>query len=539
MEIPQQGDVDGMGKTDATTRRASERLPDSKIACDGSDRAERNKKTYNSGKQFAPPLGTDGMTEDITLKGDFQRRPLARVSSFFRLGKRATIQDWALAVYTACLAASFVSVVVLLLAHGSYRAMFGAWWPLAALAASALLAERQSVRLGPRAEISVSFVPVVLAAVIYGPLAAVLVSAASLILDFGRPHARWVVWMSSRSLAAAAAGVAATSLDGPTGVHSLALVVAAVAVAMLVDQATDLALGCVTAAVRGVPVREIARLGYNLSFAVPLYTPLTAVLVYAYREISPWSVLLFLFPAFAAQKLFLLYQEQRATSEQLAAAVARQEKAYISFASALVATLDARDCYTAGHSAAVAIYARDIAARLGLTEREQKLAHLCGLVHDIGKIGLPAGLLEKTGALTLAERRQMETHAEIGERILAKVDDYEEIARIVRHHHERVDGTGYPDGLTGEQIPLLSKIITVADAYNAMTSDRPYREAMPSQVARLRMAQAVETQFDTTVVAAFEAVLAGASESYRAGSQSDFDFSKERSHHLKPLAVAS
>ena len=121
----------------------------------------------------------------------------------------------------------------------------------------------------------------------------------------------------------------------------------------------------------------------------------------------------------------------------------------------------------------------------------------------------------------------------------AKVDDYEEIARIVRHHHERVDGTGYPDGLAGEQIPLLSRIITVADAYNAMTSDRPYREAMPSQVARLRMAQAVETQFDTTVVAAFEAVLAGASESYRAGSQSDFDFSKERSHHLKPLAVAS
>jgi putative nucleotidyltransferase with HDIG domain len=529
-----------MGKTDATTRRGSEgRLPDSKIACYGSDRAERDEKADKAGKHLLLAEGTDGVIDDITLKGDFQRRPRARLSTFLGLVERATLQDWALAIYTTCLGVSFVSVVALLLANGSYQPMFGAWWPLSALAASALLAERQSVRLGPRAEISVSFVPVVLAAVIYGPLAAVLVSGASLVLDFGRPHARWVVWMSSRSLAAAAAGVAATSLDGPTGVHTLARVVAAVAVAMLVDQSTDLALGCVTAAVRGVPVREIARLGYNLSFAVPLYTPLTAVLVYAYREISPWSVLLFLFPAFAAQKLFLLYQEQRATSEQLSAAVARQEKAYISFASALVATLDARDCYTAGHSAAVAIYARDIAARLGLSERDQKLVHLCGLVHDIGKIGLPAGLLEKTGALTLAERRQMETHAEIGERILAKVDDYEEVARIVRHHHERVDGTGYPDCLTGDEIPLLSKIISVADAYNAMTSDRPYREAMPSQVARLRMAQAVETQFDTSVVAAFEAVLAGASESYRAGSQSDFDFSNERSKHLKPLAVAS
>jgi putative nucleotidyltransferase with HDIG domain len=477
--------------------------------------------------------------EDITLKGEVQGSPRRRLQSILVVFGRGSLQDWALAVYTVSLGVSFVSVVALLLSRGSDTTTFRAWWPLAALAASALLAERQSVRLGPRAEISVSFVPVVLAAVIYGPLAAVIVSAASLALDFGRPHARWVVWMSSRSLAAAAAGVAATSLDGPTGGHSLARVVAAVAVAMLVDQTTDLALSCVTAAVRGVPVREIARLGYNLSFAVPLYTPLTAVLVYAYREISPWSVLLFLFPAFAAQKLFLLYQEQRATSEQLASAVERQEKAHISFASALVATLDARDCYTAGHSAAVAVYARDIAARLGLTERDQRLAHLCGLVHDIGKIGLPAGLLEKTGPLTLSERRQMETHAEIGERILAKVEDYEEVARIVRHHHERVDGTGYPDRLAGDDIPLLSKIVAVADAYNAMTSDRPYREAMPSQVARLRMAQAVETQFDTTVVAAFEAVLAGASESYRGGSQSDFDFSAERNRHLKPLAVAS
>jgi HD-GYP domain-containing protein (c-di-GMP phosphodiesterase class II) len=133
----------------------------------------------------------------------------------------------------------------------------------------------------------------------------------------------------------------------------------------------------------------------------------------------------------------------------------------------------------------------------------------------------------------------MEQHAEIGERILAKVEDYQEIARVVRHHHERVDGRGYPDGLVGDEIPLLSRIIAAADAYNAMTSDRPYREAMASQVARLRMAQAVETQFDTTVVAAFEAVLAGASESYRAGGQPDFDFVAESDHLLRPLAVAS
>ncbi len=98
----------------------------------------------------------------------------------------------------------------------------------------------------------------------------------------------------------------------------------------------------------------------------------------------------------------------------------RLERANLSFASALVATLDARDRYTAGHSSAVAVYARDIAARMGLSAEEQQLVHVCGLVHDIGKIGLPAGLLEKPGALTLEERRDMQQHSEIGERILCK-----------------------------------------------------------------------------------------------------------------------
>jgi putative nucleotidyltransferase with HDIG domain len=224
----------------------------------------------------------------------------------------------------------------------------------------------------------------------------------------------------------------------------------------------------------------------------------------------------------AAQRLHLLYREQRETAEALGSAYARLARANLSFATALVATLDARDRYTAGHSAAVAIYARDIAARMGLSERHQDLAHVCGLVHDVGKIGLHASLLEKPGALNLEERRQMEQHSVIGERILKNVDDYSEIASIVRHHHERVDGLGYPDGLRGDEIPLLSRVLAVADAYNAMTSDRPYRDAMPSRVARLRLAQGVEGQFDIAVVAAFEAILASAAEDYRLGRGPEF-----------------
>jgi putative nucleotidyltransferase with HDIG domain len=272
--------------------------------------------------------------------------------------------------------------------------------------------------------------------------------------------------------------------------------------------------------------------------SLPLHIPVIAILVYAYVHVSPWSAALFTIPAFAAQRLFTLYREQRDSAVALAAANLRLESANLSFATALVTTLDARDRYTAGHSAAVAIYARDVAARMGLSEEDQTLVHVCGLVHDIGKIGLPVGLLEKPGALTLEERRAMEQHSEIGQRILAKVDDYAEISSIVRHHHERVDGNGYPDGLVGEDIPLLSRIISVADAYNAMTSHRPYREAMPSRVARLRLAQAVETQFDTSVVAAFEAILAGATEQYRCATSADFEF-EMREHDRVPAEATA
>ena len=213
--------------------------------------------------------------------------------------------------------------------------------------------------------------------------------------------------------------------------------------------------------------------------------------------------------------MFALYQEQRRPVDDSISLNGQLEAANLSFATALVATLDARDRYTAGIRQLCRYSSSDIAYRMGLLEDQQRLVHLCGLVHDIGKIGLPAGLLEKPGALTLDERRRRC-------KILANVETYAEIAAVVRHHRERVDGEGYPDGLTEDEIPLLSRIIAVADAYNAMTSDRPYRDAMPSRVARVRLAQAVETQFDTAVVAAFEAILASSSEDYRRARSSRF-----------------
>jgi putative nucleotidyltransferase with HDIG domain len=399
---------------------------------------------------------------------------------------------------------------------------------IAVLAAVALAAEHESIRLSPTIEVSVASLVCIFAAVVCGPLAAVVVGGVGLLADLPRrdgdqPGLRWLTWTAIRVIVSGAVGLTVAAVGSAVTPDFWGLF-AAVTAAFAIENALDLTLTLVAPAIRGSGNwKEIARsLAPALLGSLPLQAPLIAVLAYSYKTISPWSVALFAIPAVAAHRLLLLYRKQRETTEALGSANERLAKANLSFATALVATLDARDRYTAGHSAAVAIYARDISHRMDLSQEEQELVHLCGLVHDVGKIGLPVGLLEKKGALSLDERRQMEHHAIIGERILSNVEDYEEIATIVRHHHERMDGLGYPDGLAGDEIPLLSRVIAVADAYNAMTSDRPYRDAMPSRVARLRLAQAVESQFDTTVVAAFEAILAGASEEYRTAEEGEF-----------------
>jgi putative nucleotidyltransferase with HDIG domain len=374
------------------------------------------------------------------------------------------------------------------------------------------------------------------AAVLFGPLAAMVVASASMLGDFTRPYLRWGIYTSSRAITAALVGTVAIATSDAIESRSVAIAVSTI-VAAVVAQTLDGVFAAMTVYLRRRGgVVETARLLLPVAAAaLPLYAPLVALLAIGYDQLSPWATILFFVPALAAQRLYTLYQEQRHLTEDLTEANAQLERANVSFAAALVATLDARDQYTAGHSAAVAIYSRDIARRMGLDESEQQMAHLAGLVHDIGKIGLPPGLLEKAGPLTLDERRVMQEHSEIGERILVNVDTYSEIAHIVRHHHERVDGNGYPDGLTELETPLLARIIAVADAYNAMTSDRPYREAMPSRVARMRLAQAVGTQFDTSVVAAFEAILATADEPYRLGQSVDFNSGISVRDHDQPV----
>jgi putative nucleotidyltransferase with HDIG domain len=409
-------------------------------------------------------------------------------------------------------------------------------WTILALVIVNAAAERSGVWITRTTQLSIALLPTLFAAVLFGPLAAGLVNAASMLGDpellthsdpERAPRLKLASYASSRFITGAAAGLIAQQFTDVSSSQFGTLLVATLAAAFAAE-VIDMLFAALTARIRGRSIRGVLKtLSPLLLTSVPLYAPTVAVLALAYTDVSPWTAPLFFIPALAAQRLFGMYQQQRQLAEDL-------KRANMSFAEALVATLEKSDQYTAGHSKAVAIYSRDIAERMGLSADVQERTYLCGLVHDIGKIGLPASLLLKDGPLTLEERRLMQEHPAIGETILNKVDLYADVALIVRHHHERIDGEGYPDKLPGDEIPLLSKIIAVADAYNAMTSNRAYRDAMPSRVARLRLAQAVESQFDTSSVAAFEAILAGATEEYRTAKRADFE-----PNYVDDLAQAS
>jgi putative nucleotidyltransferase with HDIG domain len=424
-------------------------------------------------------------------------------------------------IYVSVLSTAAVATAVVLLALG-YE--LGDPWTVLALAVVNVVAERSSVWVTRTTQMSISLLPTLFAAVLFGPLAGAVVNASSMLGDpelFGpcdperAPRLKWATYTSSRFITGAVAGLVAAQVLEATNTRFGGLL-AATLISALVAECLDIASSAGAARVRGRSSRPVIEtLGPILLTSVPAYAPIVAILAVAYQDVSPWTAPLFFIPALAAQRLFGMYQNQRSLTERL-------EDANVSFAVALVTALEASDAYTAGHSRAVAIYSRDIAARMGFSQAEVDRAFLCGLVHDIGKVGLPPSLLGKEGPLTLEERRRMQEHSVIGERILREIAAYEDIARVVRHHHERMDGEGYPDKITGDEIPVLSRVLAVADAYNAMTSDRPYREAMHPRVARLRLAQAVENQFDTSVVAAFEAILATADEEYRTAQREDF-----------------
>jgi HD-GYP domain-containing protein (c-di-GMP phosphodiesterase class II) len=183
--------------------------------------------------------------------------------------------------------------------------------------------------------------------------------------------------------------------------------------------------------------------------------------------------------------------------------LAEKEQLLLGVVRAMVSAIEAKDPYTCGHSERVAAYSRLIAEHVGLDQKACEKIYLTGLLHDVGKIAIQDATLKKPGHLTDDEFSEIKTHPDSGWAILHDLQQLSYVLPGVVHHHERFDGTGYPDGLRGEAIPTDARIIAVADAYDAMTSDRPYRKGMPQERAEQILRDGVETHWDPKMVEAF------------------------------------
>ena len=200
-----------------------------------------------------------------------------------------------------------------------------------------------------------------------------------------------------------------------------------------------------------------------------------------------------------AEDLNDTFKEERLRSQELT-------RSYTATVRALSNAVEARDPYTGKHAERVAAYGIEIARSLGLSRPDAPEMELGFLLHDIGKIAVPDAILYKPGALTSEERQLMARHPTAGAEILDGIDFLQEALQVVQSHHERWDGTGYPDGLKGEEIPVAARVFAVADVFDALTTDRPYRPALPLAEARQMIVRASGTQFDPRVVTAFESI---------------------------------
>jgi putative nucleotidyltransferase with HDIG domain len=185
----------------------------------------------------------------------------------------------------------------------------------------------------------------------------------------------------------------------------------------------------------------------------------------------------------------------------------RMHRSYLSTITSLARTVEAKDPYTSGHTERVADIAMELAREMGFDESQIPTVNVGAIIHDIGKIGIADQILLKPGPLSPEEFKEMRRHPEISSYIVAELELPPIVKQMVRSHHERYDGGGYPDGLAGEEIPLAARILSVADALDAMTSDRPYRNALPLEVALGEIEKQVGTQFCPKVVAGLSSAL--------------------------------
>jgi len=402
-----------------------------------------------------------------------------------------------LKIYIGVITVSAIALFIYLIP--SLPSLSNIWLVLIFFLAISTFAEFIPVNLPMAGSITIAFPIDFLLILVYGPALAMLIAALGALI--GEIIERKISWYkvifnaSQYALTAGIAGIAYQQAGGVVGAQNIFRFILPAAICALTYCIVNTTLFVmVVSFAQNVRIKTIWRT--SIKETVPSYiaeAPMGFLMAIIYTEVGILGILLFFLPLLLARRSFELYTKMR--------------KVYLDTIRALAAAIDAKDPYTKGHSERVAETAVALAQELNLSDREIENIEYTALLHDIGKIGIKDKILSKKGSLTDQEFDKIKEHTIMGAKIIEPVDFLKNSYKAIYHHHEKYNGKGYPDGLKSEDIPILARIIAVADAYDAMGSDRPYRKKLNKDKILKELKDQSGKQFDPEIVKALISVL--------------------------------
>jgi putative nucleotidyltransferase with HDIG domain len=399
----------------------------------------------------------------------------------------------------------------------------------------AVLSDAFTIVTGRGFDVSGSLLATVLAIALTGPVGGVLVGTLSALVDgvrHPRPVASQVVNVAAYSVFPFAGGVTLKWLSALLGasVGSLAFAIAIIAAFVVALLVNFFFIALHVRAFSGQSIREqVTHVLLPLLPSELLTGLLGATVATLYPKLGVAVVVLVALVLLGFQYVLRELQRSQLRAERLRAL-------QVDVLFSMVRSLSLRDSMTARHSAAVARYAQAIARAAGSTAAEQRLVHTAGLLHDIGKSIFPDHVLFAEGSLNDEQWEIVKQHPAHGASVIAQIEEFSDIAELVHAHHERIDGTGYPRGLRGDEVPWLARMISIADTYDVMTARDSYREPVPPEVAIAELRRVSGTQLDGELVEVFIRVLEKEALDFVHGDDTDFERELEQ-ERARALAV--
>ena len=392
-----------------------------------------------------------------------------------------------------------VAIALFIYLTPSLPSLSNIWWVIIFFLFISALAEFIPVDLPVSGAVSIGFPIDFVLILVYGPALAMLITALGALI--GEIIERKVSWYkiifnaSQFALSAGIAGIVYQELGGVIGTTNLTgYIVPALICALTYYFINSSLFVMVIHLAEGISLWSIWKT--KLKGIITTYialAPMGFIMAMVYVTIGIWGIILFFFPLILARRSFELYTKMR--------------KVYLDTIRALAAAIDAKDPYTKGHSERVAETSVALAQELNLSDKDIENIEYTALLHDIGKIGIADNILGKDSSLTDKEFDKIKEHPVMGAKIIEPVDFLKNSYEAIYHHHERYNGAGYPDGLKEKDIPLSARIIAVADAYDAMGSDRPYRKKLSKDKILKELKDQAGKQFDPEIVKALISVL--------------------------------